>query len=112
MCQFSFLHPSTGIDESQPHLEDLMNQVAAQIPSKWRLVGIQLGLGDLMLNLIETNYRGTPTECLSSFMQVLSLWKHRKTKPYTWETMINALQAESVGEECLAKMLAEKHCKF
>ena len=35
--------------ESEPELSDLMNEVAAEIPSKWRDVGVQLGVDHSVL---------------------------------------------------------------
>ena len=49
-----------GLD-SEPELPDLMNEVAAEIPGKWRDVGLQLGVdqgvlgGIATINLGDTN---------------------------------------------------------
>ena len=85
-----------GLD-SKPELRDLMNEVAAAIPSKWKDVGLQLGLDDGVLEGIG----GDNSHC---YMDVFTRWKNQKstTHPYTWSTLVQALKTPAVGEERLA----------
>ena len=82
-----------------------MNLVAAHIPSKWRLVGIQLHLKDSELDCIEVT-SDDPLRCFSS---VFTLWKRKETRlPLSWWTVLQALEAASVGEQRLARQVTSK----
>ena len=86
-----------------------MDDVAAVIPAKWRLVGVQLKLPNGTLDEIQAQNAGSPDQCILSFQRVFTKWKHLGTSPYTWETMINALSSQSVGEVALANEMKEKY---
>ena len=93
--------------------KDLMNEVAAAIPPKWRAVGYQLSLSYNTLDSILRNHAGKPQACLDSFEEVFRTWKDQATtaatcSPYTWLTMIDALKTPVVGEVALAKSLEQK----
>ena len=94
---------------------DFMNEVVAVIPSKWRAVGIQLGLSQGSLDGIQSNHAGKPQACQSSFEEVFSEWKKQATtttySPFTWTSVINALMTPAVGEVSLAESLQEKLTK-
>ena len=93
---YSGLHSKypAGLD-SQPELPDLMNEVAAKIPSKWRDVGLQLGLDPGVLEGITTHL------CYSN---VFTRWKNQNSAahPHTWSTIVQALKSPAVGERRLA----------
>ena len=93
-----------------PKLTDLMNDVAAVIPSKWRLVGIQLELSSGTLDNIQDENAGRPDRNLHSFEQVFTEWEKLKTRPHTWDTIISALRAPAVGELKLAHKVYNKYC--
>ena len=61
-----------GLD-SEPELSDLMNEVAAKIPSKWRDMGMQLGLDEGRLDAIALISSGNTNHCFSN---VFTLWKN------------------------------------
>ena len=79
---------------SEPDLSDLMNEVAAAIPSKWKDVGLQLGLEHGVL-------LGIRDHC---YMEVFTQWKNQNsiTHPFTWLTMVQVLRNRAVGEKRLA----------
>ena len=56
--------------EKPPELYDLLNRVAAEIPVKWKLVGVQLKLKIASLDNIYVNHQdyGRPTPGLPSLM--------------------------------------------
>lgn len=87
---------------SEPQLPDLMNEVAAKIPAKWLRVGIAV------------NLPASDLECLSDldsckcFITIFTTWKKKETTPYTWLTLIHALQTPIVGELNLAKVITSK----
>ena len=89
-----------GLD-SKPELFDLMNKVAAKIPNKWRDVGLQLGLDHDVLGGIALISPGDTNHCYSN---IFTRWKNQNstTRPYTWSTIVHALQAPAVGERRLA----------
>ena len=91
-----------GLD-SEPELPDLMNEVAAAIPSKWWDVGLQLGLDHGVLEGIG----GDASHCYSN---VFARWKNQNstTHPYTWSTIVQALQTPAVGKERLADKIRNK----
>ena len=80
-----------------------MNLVAAEIPSKWKMMGIQLCLPYSELDCIEVT-SGDPLRCFSS---VFTLWKRKETKlPLSWGTVLQALEAPAVGERRLARKIS------
>ena len=89
-----------GLD-SEPELPDLMNEVAAKIPSKWRDIGLQLGVDQGALKEIAAISPGDTNLC---YTNVFTRWKNQNsmTHPYTWSTIVHALQTRAVGEERLA----------
>ena len=95
-----------GLD-SGPELPDLMNEVAAEIPSKWRVVGLRLGLDQGILDGIASISSGDTNLC---YINVFSRWKNQNstTYPYTWSTIVWALQAPAVGESRLAEKIKNK----
>ena len=83
-----------------------MNDVAAEIPAKWRVVGIQLCLSPATLDNIQSQTAGRPDSNMCAFEQVFDQWQRRRSSPYTWEVIIAALRTPSVGEDALADRLA------
>ena len=93
--------------DSQPELSDLMNDVASKIPSKWRDIGPWLGLDQGVLQGIASISLGDTNLC---YFNVFSRWKTQNstTHPYTWSTIVQALQTPAVGEERLADKIKNK----
>ena len=103
MQSVSHSHNTDPLD-SEPELLDLMNEVAAKIPSKWRDVGLQLGLDQGVLEGIALISPGDTNLCYSN---VFTRWKNLNliTSPYTWSTIVQVLQAPAVGEKKLAEKI-------
>ena len=91
--------------DSEPKLPDLMNEVAAKTPSKWRDIGLQLGLDQGVLEGIATI---SPRDTNLCYSNVFTLWENSTTHPYTWSTIVEVLQARSVGEKRLATKIKNK----
>ena len=91
--------------ESEPELSDLMNEVASKVPAKWRQISIQLGLTPSDQEGIMASTPNDPIQCFTSVFQQ---WKSRAIRPYTWSTVIEALQAPAVDEKRLAQDLRTK----
>ena len=92
---------------SEPELSDLMKEVAAKIPGKWRDVGLQLGSDQELLGGIASISPGDTDHC---YRNVFTRWKKQNstTHPYTWSTVVQALQTPAVGEERLADKIKIK----
>ena len=91
-----------------PKLSELMNDVAAAIPAKWRLVGVQLELPSEVLDEIQDMNATMPNMCLHCFEQIFAKWERLGTSLYTWKTLVNALCSPAVGEVHLAEQLSTK----
>ena len=93
-----------GMD-CEPELADLMSEVASKIPRKWRDIGLRLGLDLSVLEGIASS--GDTNLC---YINVFSRWKNQNSTahPYTWSTIVQALQAPEVGEERLADKIKNK----
>ena len=78
-----------------------MMEVAAEIPGKWKDVGLQLGVDHDVLEGIATISQGDTN---LYYCNVFTRWKNQTstTHPYTWSTLVQALKAPAVGEERLA----------
>ena len=82
-----------------------MNEVAAEIPRKWRDVGLQLGVDPSVLGGF-----ATISDINLCYENVFTRWKNQnsKTHPYTWLTVVHALEAPAVREERLANNIKTK----
>ena len=84
-----------------------MNEVAAKIPSKWRDMGLQLGVDQDVLEGIASISPGDINRCYSN---VFTRWKNQNstTYPYTWSTIVRALESATVGKKRLADEIKNK----
>ena len=83
-----------------------MNFVAAEIPEKWREVGIGLGLDTTDIKRIEADiptHKSTPC-----YVDVFYTWKNKSTKTYTWDTLLKALRTPSVDASKLASTIEDQ----
>ena len=108
---FWFLVNADGSSLPPCNLQDLMNDIASTIPSKWRSVGIQLALPSGTLDSIQTENTGKPQACRDSFEQVFSIWEKQSPKLYNWKTIIDVLRTPEVGEFALANKLDALYVK-
>eukprot|EP00731_Ephydatia_muelleri_P027180 Em0019g53a len=94
--------------KTAPKLDELMSNVAAAIPEKWKQFGVQLKIPPSTLEDIMFQNEGEGEgEGILSFEQVFKEWERQKTSPYTWETVINVLRTPGIAEyEMAARMLA------
>ena len=98
-------YPS-GLD-SQPELSDLMNEIAAKIPSKWMDMGLQPGLDQGALDGIASTSLGDTNHC---YRNVFKCWKDQNltSHPYTWLMVVKALETPAVGQGSLASMITSE----
>ena len=81
--------------QKSPELKELMNRVAAKTQDKWFQVGIQLNIDLATLNAYKTQ-SSDPMRCYTS---VFAEWKRAGELPYTWATIIEALESAAVSEK-------------
>lgn len=70
------------------------------------MIGINLKIDNSKLNAIKALHHGDPLEC---FIEIINEWKNGATRPYTWETIIDVLESNSVREMNLARDIREKY---
>ena len=99
MLHFHVCHLYTGDVVS---LFQFNEYVGSKIPSKWKRVGVALGLSQAQIDAIDCHRRGDPFEC---FSDVFKYWQNESTpeRPANWATLISVLQSNTVGEEALAE---------
>lgn len=101
-------HPLGKLD-SAPEIRDLMNEIAVEIPDKWKEVGIGLGLTTSEIKCIETDIlTHTSNHC---YMEVFRIWKIKGVEAYTWATVLTALRTKLVSACGLARALESRLTK-
>eukprot|EP00731_Ephydatia_muelleri_P023387 Em0015g970a len=90
--------------------KNLLNEVFAKVPAKWKSIGIQLDLLESELEDIESQIAGSPNRNLEGSTLVLTKWKALRRSQYSWIVIIEALESSLVGENRLAAELRTK-CK-
>ena len=84
-----------------PSTADLMIRVACKVPTQWYLVGIMLQIETSTLN----SFKAQTDDQVVLFIMVFDQWKREDKIPYTWSTIITAL--DTVGEKKTASELKE-----
>ena len=81
-----------------------MEIVASKIPSKWKRVGVSLGIEQSQLDAINMHRLADPLEC---FSDVFTCWQQQSTpqSPANWATLVAVLRSNSVAEEALADIV-------
>ena len=82
-------------------------EVAAFIPSQWRVVGISLHISTEVLDSFERKHDSD----LRCFGEVFRAWKANNSPlaPFTWSGVVQALHRNFVGESRLAGQLMQAH---
>ena len=107
---FIFNRSSLISPPSGPQIKDLLDEVAAMVPAKWELIGVQLGVPEHVLKSIKYQMAGMPDHPLHAFKLMLCRWKSRcPPDQCSWATIIGSLEAPSIGEKNLA---AQLKCKY
>ena len=88
-----------------PTLVAFLENVAVEVPAKWRNVGIALGISPSKLDGFEQQHRGEPMRC---FERVFQSWEQKGPGSFTWSTLFAVLEKKLIGEEVLAKSLRQK----
>ena len=106
LCHQNLFHLCTvtvSLD-SEPSLPLLMDKVAAVIPNKYEMVGLQLHLSLAELQVIRPQHQSLENYH-RAFGEIFDVWRRRGSLPYTWRTLINVLRSASVGEVSLSDEL-------
>ena len=90
--------------DSEPSLQHLMEKVAAVIPHKYEMVGLQLGLTLAQLQVISPRQPNLE-EYHRAFGEIFDVWRRRGSPPYTWKSLTGVLRSASVGEVLLSEQL-------
>ena len=83
----SITDQSDALSQS-PEMHELMTHVAQRRPVKWFQVGIQLQIDMPILEAYEAEYSNQ----MRLFAKVFEHWRQEKKLPYTWNTIIIALE--------------------
>ena len=87
----------------KPELPELMERVCVDAGVKWHAMGLQLGIPNGQLQMIENDCRGRVQECCR---EMFDTWL--STNPdATWRRLIQVLCTAAVGKNVLAKQLCE-----
>ena len=72
---------------------------------KWFTIGLELDVAESQLKVIETDGHGVQERMRT----MLDYWLNNATVP-SWNVLVDALKAPTVGESRLAKELEERYC--
>lgn len=88
--------------DKPPTHRDLLSRVASEAKSKWRHVGIELGINKDILD--DISEEKDPMLCYST---VFSQWEKKADPnfPFTWRTVVNTLRSSIVEENRLAMQI-------
>ena len=88
----------------EPEMCDLNNWVTPSVAPYWKVFGDQLKLSDDVIKTIEAEYQTRVKDCCR---EVFVEWKKRQTSPYTWATIIKALQSPAISRNSVALDIAK-----
>ena len=95
-------HP---IFSTEPTLKELSNDIIVPLKSKWREIGIQLGVSpDELDTYYDVRNRNIPL----CFTDVLEKWRKSDQLPYTWATILEVLESPFIGEVAIANSIKKK----
>ena len=90
---------------TEPTLKDLSNDIIVPLKSKWREIGIQLGVSPDELDVYyDVRNRNIPL----CFTDVLEKWRKSDQLPYTWATILEILESPFIGESAVASAIKNK----
>ena len=87
----------------RPELSELMEHVCVDAGVKWHAIGLQLGIPNGTLQMIDSDGRGRVKQCCR---EMFDEWL-RENPNATWRRLIEVLCTASVGKNVLAMQLCE-----
>ena len=82
----------------------LSELVGAEIPAKWELFGVQVGLEQSYLDCLRDEHHNSKIR----FIHLFNKWKTMKTSDFTWCTVIKVLYSKTISEYTLAENILKK----
>eukprot|EP00731_Ephydatia_muelleri_P021771 Em0014g362a len=92
-----------GAGTNGPSIHELLDKV--KVTSKWRMIGIGLGISSMDLDAIQSSTGHQPNSTQQALEKVFTIWQEKVTSPYNWSTLIYVLKQGYVGETRLAQEL-------
>ena len=97
---YIYMYVPDNLATKPPKMRDLLEQVASKVKDKWKLMGFSLNLEQDQLNTISQNCTDSAS---SGYSEVFSAWEKTQPMPFTWATIVEALESLIVGENNLAR---------
>ena len=94
---------SLGALHTAPDIRNLIDEVAVEIPSKWKEMATGLGIDSTDIARIEQDV--PPSKFSLCFLAVFETWKKKSPYDYTWDTLLRALETEAVNGYSIAKAI-------
>ena len=97
------LFTTDSLLQSAPDISKLSDLVGAEIPAKWELFGVQVGLEQSYLDCLHEHHNPK-----IRFIHLFNEWKVMKTSDFTWSTVIKVLYSKTISEYTLAENILKK----
>ena len=78
--------------------------VGAEIPAKWELFGVKVGLQQSYLDCLRDEHH----DCKIRFIHIFNGWKAMKTLDFTWATVLKVLYSKTISEYTLAENVVKE----
>ena len=88
----------------KPSISELVDEATGLKPQTLFILAIKLGLTKSDVDQIEAK----TSDPLRRYMELFDLWETKASSPYTWETLVKALEEAAVGEQAKAAELRKK----
>ena len=95
---YYFLLSDVDVLKSSPPDKLKVLELLANVTAKWKIIGVALGVDDNTLDGID---KSNDTNVLK-LNSVINTWINTKSSPYTWETLISAIEGGLVKEKVKA----------
>ena len=95
--------------QQEPTMRLFLENVAAAIPDKWQMVGLELDLPMSTIRSIEAEKHVNLQRCCA---EVFDRWQKNPTpqRPFCWDTVVKVLQSSAVNEPVLARNISQRFC--
>ena len=92
LLHISFSTVSDDKLQTVPSIAVLNDLIGAKIEDKYHLFGVAVGLEESYLNSLRIDY----STCQERFNQVFNKWSQTNPDNFTWGTVINVLQSDTI----------------
>ena len=95
-----------------PTMKQFLDEVAKEIPTKWREFGNELGIAQDSLDTLERKHAGRDSQ--QCFAEIFSIWEKEREKPTShlkacnWSSVVYILETETLSSRKLATVIREK----